>query len=412
MCSSDREKMQRRDNTSTHRIIIHIDFDYFFAQCEEIKRPEIKDKPVVVCIYSGRTKESGVVSTCNYIARKYGVKSGISIKTAKAKLAQVSQAVFLPSDIKHYSEKSDNAMTLIRDFLDNYSLSGTSSIVFQPIKCVKFEYIGLDECFVEVTEKVDFDFAKAKELANNLKKQIRKETGLTCSMGIAPNKLIAKIASDFQKPDGMTIIEPEEAKNFISKCNVDKIPGIGPKTTAKLFEMGIRTGGELSAFGLFRLIDAFGKKYATYLYNSAQGIDNESVKSRGSAKQIGRIITLKRDISQASEIDGELQYICKSVYKMALDQNVLFRNIGILLILNNLDNITRSKSLKTHSRDFHELYSSVKSILNDTLNKYPNIKVRRLGIKVSDLKDNEAQNSMLNFINNNIIYQRRRDHIK
>jgi DNA polymerase IV (DinB-like DNA polymerase) len=404
MCSSDREKMQRSDNTSTHRIITHIDFDYFFAQCEEIKRPEIKGKPVVVCIYSGRTKESGVVSTCNYIARKYGVKSGISIKIAKAKLAQVSQAVFLPSDIKHYSEKSDNAMTLIRDFLDNYSLSATSSIVFQPIKCVKFEYIGLDECFVEVTEKADFDFAKAKELANNLKKQIRKETGLTCSMGIAPNKLIAKIASDLQKPDGMTIVEPDEAKNFISKCNVDKIPGIGPKTTAKLLEMGIRTGGELSAFGLFRLIDAFGKKYATYLYKSGQGIDNEPVKSRGSAKQIGRIITLKRDISQTtSEIDGELEYICKSVYKMALDQNVIFRNIGILLILNNLDNITRSKSLKTHSRDFHELYSSVKSILNETLNNYPNIKVRRLGIKLSDLKDNEGQNTMLNFINNNII---------
>lgn len=391
--------MQHSDNPSTRRIIIHIDFDYFFAQCEEIKRPEIKGKPVVVCIYSGRSKESGVVSTCNYIARKYGVRSGIPIKTAKAKLAQVAQPVFLSSDINYYSEKSDDAMTLIRDFLDNYSLSGTRSIVFQPIKCLKFEYIGLDECFVEVTEKADFDFMRAKELANNLKKQLRKETGLTCSMGIASNKLIAKMASDFQKPDGMTIVKPDEAKSFVSKCNVDKIPGIGPKTTAKLFEMGIRTGGELSAFSLFRLIDVFGKKYATYLHNSAQGIDNEPIKPHGSAKQIGRIITLKRDISQASEIDGELQHICKSVYKMALDQNVLFRNIGILLILNNLNNITRSKSLKTHSRDFHELYSSVKAILNETLNNYPNIKVRRLGIKVSDLKDNEGQNSMLNFIN-------------
>jgi DNA polymerase IV (DinB-like DNA polymerase) len=393
--------MQHSDNTSTHRIIIHIDFDYFFAQCEEIKRPEIKDKPVVVCIYSGRTKESGVVSTCNYIARNYGIKSGIPIKIAKAKLAQVSQAVFLPSDIKYYSEKSDTVMTLIHDFLDNYSLSSACSNVFQPIKCVKFEYIGLDECFVEVTEKADFDFAKAKELANNLKKQIRKETQLTCSIGIAPNKMIAKIASDFQKPDGMTIVEPDEAKYFISNCNVDKIPGIGPKTSAKLLEMGIRTGGELSAFGLFRLIDAFGKKYATYLYNSAQGIDNQPIKSRGLAKQIGRIITLKKDISQTSEIEDELEYICKSVYKMALDQNVLFRNIGILLILNDLDNISRSKSLKTHSRDFNELYSSVKSILNVTLNNCPNIKVRRLGIKLSDLKDNEGQNTMLNFINNN-----------
>jgi len=391
--------MQHSDNPSTHRIIIHIDFDYFFAQCEEIKRPEIKGKPVVVCIYSGRTKESGVVSTCNYIARKYGVRSGIPIKTAKAKLAQVAQPVFLSSDINYYSEKSDDAMTLIRDFLDNYSLSGTRSIVFQPIKCLKFEYIGLDECFVEVTEKADFDFMRAKELANNLKKQLRKEIGLTCSIGIASNKLIAKMASDFQKPDGMTIVKPDEAKSFVSKCNVDKIPGIGPKTTAKLFEMGIRTGGELSAFSLFRLIDVFGKKYATYLHNSAQGIDNEPIKPHGSAKQIGRIITLKRDISQASEIDGELQHICKSVYKMALDQNVLFRNIGILLILNNLNNITRSKSLKAHSRDFQELYLSVKEILNETLNNYPNIKVRRLGIKVSDLKDNEGQNSMLNFIN-------------
>ena len=391
--------MQHSDNPSTHRIISHIDFDYFFAQCEEIKRPEIKSKPVVVCIYSGRTKESGVVSTCNYIARKYGVRSGIPIKTAKAKLAQVAQPVFLSSDINYYSEKSDDAMTLIRDFLDNYSLSGTRSIVFQPIKCLKFEYIGLDECFVEVTEKADFDFMRAKELANNLKKQLRKEIGLTCSIGIASNKLIAKMASDFQKPDGMTIVKPDEAKSFVSKCNVDKIPGIGPKTTAKLFEMGIRTGGELSAFSLFRLIDVFGKKYATYLHNSAQGIDNEPIKPHGSAKQIGRIITLKRDISQASEIDGELQHMCKSVYKMALDQNVLFRNIGILLILNNLNNITRSKSLKAHSRDFQELYLSVKEILNETLNNYPNIKVRRLGIKVSDLKDNEGQNSMLNFIN-------------
>jgi DNA polymerase IV (DinB-like DNA polymerase) len=382
---------------------MHIDFDYFFAQCEEIKRPEIKDKPVVVCIYSGRTKESGVVSTCNYIARNYGIKSGIPIKIAKAKLAQVSQAVFLPSDIKHYSEKSDNAMTIIRDFLENYSLSSVRSNVFQPIKCAKFEYIGLDECYVEVTEKADFDFEKAKELANNLKKQIRKETRLTCSIGIAPNKMIAKIASDFQKPDGMTIVGPDEAKNFISNCNVDKIPGIGPKTSAKLLEMGIRTGGELSAFGLFRLIDTFGKKYATYLYNSAQGIDNEPVKLRGLAKQIGRIITLKKDISQTSEIEDELEHICKSVYKMALDQNVLYRNIGVLLILNDLDNITRSKSLKTHSRDFHELYSSVKSILNVTLNNYPNIKVRRLGIKLSDLKDNEGQNTMLNFINDNVI---------
>lgn len=394
------KEMQHSDNTLTPRIIFHIDLDYFFAQCEEIRRPELKAKPVVVCVYSGRTKESGVVSTSNYIARKYGVKSGISIKTAKSRLAVVSLPVFLPSDIRYYSEISDNTMTLIRNFIENYSLSANGSGNCQGTECIKFEYVGVDECFVEVTDKVAADYIKANELANSLKKQIRKETGLTCSVGIAPNKLIAKIASDFYKPDGMTMVQPAEAKNFIAKCDVEKIPRIGPKTSAKLFEMGIRTADQLSAFGLFRLIDVFGKRYATYLYKAAQGIDDEPVKSRGSAKQIGRIITLKRDISQASEIDEELQYICKSVHEMALDQNLYFRNIGIVLILNDLDNISRSKSLKIHSADFDELYSTVKLVLNETLNDNPNLKVRRLGVKISDLKANEGQNTMLNFLNN------------
>jgi DNA polymerase IV (DinB-like DNA polymerase) len=380
-------------------MIIHIDFDYFFAQCEEIRRPEIKDKAVVVCVYSGRSKESGVVSTCNYIARKYGVKSSIPIKIAKARLAQVSQSVFLPSDIKYYSEKSNNIMTLIRNFVDKYSLYDTSSTFYNGIKPVNFEYIGLDECFIEATNIANFDFTKAKELAYNLKKII-KETGLTCSIGIGPNKLIAKVASDFQKPDGMTMVKPNESKNFISNCNVDKIPGVGTKMTAKLFEMGIHTCGQLSEFGLFRLIDSFGKRYGTFLYKSAQGIDNEPVKSRPSAKQIGRIVTLKKDISHASEMDDEIHYICKAVYKTALDKNMSFRNIGVLLILNDLYIISRSRSLKTHTRDFNELYSSVKSILNQTINNDRDIKVRRLGIKLSDLKYNEGQNTMLKYINN------------
>jgi DNA polymerase IV (DinB-like DNA polymerase) len=396
------KQMQHSDNISSPRIIFHIDLDYFFAQCEEIRRPEIKGKPVVVCVYSGRTEESGVVSTCNYLARKYGIKSGISIKTAKSRVAPFSLAVFLPSDIKYYNKISDNTMTLIRNFLENYSSSVISSDACQGTECIKFEYVGLDECFVELTDKVASDYIKAKELANILKKLIRKEIGLTCSVGIAPNKLIAKIASDFHKPDGMTMVQPAEAKNFIAKCDIDKIPRIGPKTSAKLFEMGIRTADQLSAVSLFRLIDVFGKRSATFLRRAAQGIDDEPVKSRGSAKQIGRIITLKRDISQASEINEELQYICKSVHKMALDQNVYFRNIGIVLILNDLDSISRSKNMRIHSADFDELYSTVKLLLRETLNDNPNVKIRRLGVKISDLKGNEGQNTMIDFLDNNI----------
>ena len=145
-----------------------------------------------------------------------------------------------------------------------------------------------------------------------------------------------------------------------------------------------------------------GKALQHIFTKQTQGIDDEPIKSRGPAKQIGRIITLKSDVSQASDIETELQYICRSVHKMALDRNVYFKNIGIILILNDLNNITRSKSLKTHSADFDELYSTVKLILNETLNDNPNLKVRRLGIKLSELKDNKGQNTMLNFFNDNI----------
>ena len=187
--------------SSSLRIVSHIDFDYFYAQCEEIRRPEIKYSPVIICVYSGRTSDSGIVSASNYVARKYGIKSGIPIKTAKSKLVNVLEgsATFLPADMRYYSQKSNIAMAVIKQFAD------------------KFEHVGVDECFIEITEVTGSDFGEAKELARELKNSIKKETGLTCSIGIASNKLLAKIASDFQKPDGLTVIMPEQVTDFISK---------------------------------------------------------------------------------------------------------------------------------------------------------------------------------------------------
>ncbi|MGA8913843.1 MAG: DNA polymerase IV, partial [Nitrososphaeraceae archaeon] len=270
--------------SSSSRIVSHIDFDYFYAQCEEIRRPEIKYSPVIICVYSGRTSDSGIVSTSNYVARKYGIKSGIPIKTAKSKLVNVLEgsATFLPADMRYYSQKSNIAMAVIKQFAD------------------KFEHVGVDECFIEITEVTGSDFGEAKELARELKNSIKKETRLTCSIGIASNKLLAKIASNFQKPDGLTVILPEQVTDFISKCDLNKIPGIGNKTRERLSEMGVRTISELSRLDSFKLSDVFGKKTAIYLHDAARGIDNERVKSHDSTKQIGRISTLKSDATQSS----------------------------------------------------------------------------------------------------------------
>src|SRR5690242_14016463 len=138
-----------------------------------------------------------------------------------------------------------------------------------------FECVGIDECFIDVSERAkgNFDFGKA--IAHSLKEQILDCAKITCSIGIAPNKMLAKIASDYVKPDGLTIIRPEDVTQFISSLDLDKIPGIGPKTRDRLAKLGVRTSGELESFDFFRLTAEFGKKNATYIYNAARGVDNE-----------------------------------------------------------------------------------------------------------------------------------------
>lgn len=176
------------------RIILHIDMDYFFAQCEEREHPELKGKPVVICVYSGRGGDRGAVSTSNYEARKLGVKAGISISRAK-KLAP--NAVFLPVNMELYHYKSGQVMEILKEYSD------------------KIEQESIDEAYCDLTEKVT-GFEGARMLALKLKDEIRQLVGLTCSVGIGPNKLIAKVASDYKKPDGLTVVRSEEVLQFLA----------------------------------------------------------------------------------------------------------------------------------------------------------------------------------------------------
>ena len=150
------------------KIIFHIDFDYFYAQCEEIRKPELRNIPSVVCVYSGREDDSGVVSTCNYQARKYGVKAAMPIRLAKSKLKDV-RAVFLPTDIPYYQEISRNAMKVIQNYGD------------------LFEQVSVDECYVDFTKITNSDFDDAKIFATSLQKNIKEQINLTCSIGVGPN---------------------------------------------------------------------------------------------------------------------------------------------------------------------------------------------------------------------------------
>ena len=196
------------------RIIMLVDLDYFFAQCEELRNPSLKDKPVVVGMYSGRTEDSGAVSTANYLARKYGVKSGIPLFLAKKRL-EGTDAVFLPVDYDYYQQISDRIMQILRGFPD------------------AFEQVGIDEAYLDVTQRVHGSLDEAKRLVQQMKSAVKDQVGVTFSVGVGPNKLIAKIASDKQKPNGLTIVQPEEVEIFLSPLPVDNLLGVGRKTVVE-----------------------------------------------------------------------------------------------------------------------------------------------------------------------------------
>jgi len=364
---------------NTIRIIFHIDFDYFYAQCEELRDTSLKGKAVVVCVYSARGGDSGAVSTSNYKAREYGVKSGIPIKLAKNKLKDVPEAKFLPMDRDYYEEMSERAMQIVRKYGD------------------KFELVGIDEGFIEATEKLEDDFGRAEELAMAVKQELKKELGLTCSIGIAPNKLIAKIASDFQKPDGLTLVKPEGVKAFLTDLSVGKILGVGKKTEETLNEMGAKTIGELSNIYIYTLTKQFGRKIGTYLYNAARGIDEEPVVESESITQLSRITTLKKSTIMIEEMVEDLESLCNDVHKSAVEQGFSFRSIGIMLILDDLSIKTKSRSLKSHTDNADELFKVAKMLLEEAVAE-SQILVRRLGVKVSELVSSKGQDTLSRFM--------------
>ena len=369
--------------TDEKRIIFHIDFDYFFAQCEEIRNPSIKDIPVVICVFSGRTEYSGIVSTANYVARKYGIKAGIPIKAAKSKLKDFDNKIFLPLDIEYYKLLSNQAMKII--------ISETT------VK--NYEIIGLDECYLDLTNIVT-DYKDAISLAGVIKYRLSKALHLSCSIGLSYNKLLAKIASEYKKPNGLFVIEPNETLKIISDLDISIIPGIGPKNKRKLNEFGITTFKQLSEIDIAFLKKNFGNYYAEFLHKSSIGINNDPIYIKQQSKQITRIKTLKEYTSDIDLVRALISELCKSVYSDVIQRELHFKSVGLIFIDNKLGIVNRSKSLKYYSQNLNDLIDHANSIFLDYISVYDLFKLRRIGVKVSEIKKNEGQNTLSNYIEN------------
>jgi DNA polymerase IV (archaeal DinB-like DNA polymerase) len=352
-----------------HRIIFHLDMDHFFTAVEQREHPEIKGKPVIVGADPKEGKGRGVVSTSSYEARKAGVRSGMPISRAY-KLCP--EATYLRPNFPLYIKVSNEIMQIAQKYTD------------------KFEQWGIDEAFLDVTTK-SADFNEAKTIAEQIKHEIKQKTDLTCSIGIGPNKLIAKIASDFQKPDGLTIIRENEVEKFLAPLPARKLLWVGRKTEDRLKTMGINTIGDLAHTDPTILTETFGMM-GTQMYLSAHGIDKSEVETRYGVKSISHETTFEQDTADPNEVTKTLETMSDEVTKEAKHENLFFKTVAIKIRYQNFETHTSSKTLPFMTDRPQDLRKTAKELLQQYLKA--DRKIRLIGVRVSTFISSEKQRTL------------------
>ncbi len=347
-----------------------MDMDHFYTAVEEREHPEYKGKPVVVGADPKEGKGRGVVSTSNYEARRAGVRSGMPISRAW-KLCP--EAIYLPPNFPLYIGVSNEIMDIAREYAD------------------KFEPWGIDEAFLDVSARVK-SYGEAEALAKQLKREIREKESLTCSIGIGPNKLVAKTASDFQKPDGLTAVKDGEAEKFLSPLPVRKLLWVGRKTEAKLKTMGINTIGGLARYDPMVLAEKFGVM-GTQMHLMARGIDRSEVEARTEVKSISHETTFEEDTADADTVLRALDALSEEVCQEVLNQNLFFKTVTIKLRYENFETHTRSKTLPFITNRAQDLKKTAKELLHTHLRS--DRKVRLIGVRVSSFVKGEKQKTLM-----------------
>jgi len=352
------------------RVILHVDMDAFYASAEGRRNPALAGLPVIVGADPKGGTGRGVVAGCSYEARKFGVHSAQPISRA---YRLCPQAVYLRPDFALYEEVSARIMDVLRSF------SG------------KLEVMGLDEAFVDVSDNVT-DFDQAAQLARKIKDEIKAREGLTCSIGVAPNKAIAKIASDYQKPDGITVVTPEEATLFLRSLPVSRISGVGKKTAEILTKVGVKTIGDLASLPAGRVVDLFGK-WGIRLWEIANGVDETPVVTSYEIKSISNETTFEEDVGDRAVVIETLDKLAKDVHARAVHEGFMWRTIGIKLRFEDFSTFTRAKSKNEYTQSLEIVRDSVRSLFSE-FEKDPR-KIRLVGVRVSNLRRTDSSQETL-----------------
>ncbi|MBU2617516.1 MAG: DNA polymerase IV [Euryarchaeota archaeon] len=340
--------------------ILHVDMDSFFSSVETRERPELRGLPVVVGADPKEGKGRGVVSTCSYEAREHGIRSGMPVSRAYKKCPE---AVFLPVNMALYRKVSGNIMEILRKYAD------------------KFQQISVDEAFLDISKRVE-RYRDVRELVQKIKEEIWDREKLTCSVGVGPNKFIAKIASDFDKPDGLTVVL-EGVEGFLAPLSVRRIPGVGEKTEKALKEMGIETICQLAECDEQKLVAQFGK-LGHRLHLLAKGIDESEVIEIRETKSLGREITFEEDTDDPDALDHAIDGLANEVQRVLTDKGYRFRTLTLKIRFEDFETHTRSRSFDLPVSDLELIEETGKELMQEFIEGRK--KVRLVGIRVSNLE--------------------------
>ena len=338
--------------------ILHVDMDAFFAAVEVIDNPSLKGKPVMV----GGTSERGVVATCSYEARAYGVKSAMPIYIAKSKCPS---GIFLPTRYWRYKEISNKIFDVFYEITD------------------LVEPLSIDEAYLDVTSLNKDPI----EIAKVIKNKVKQQTGLTISVGISYNKFLAKLASDWNKPNGLKIITKDMIPKILFPLPIDKVYGLGKKYSKKLNDIGIFTIEELYALPRDFLVEFFGK-FGVEIYERIRGVDRREISIDRERKSVGKETTLSIDTDNKNELKEYLKHFSSDISYILKNKNLCGNNVTIKIKTSSFINHTRSRTIYNYTNEEAAIYKEACCILDDI---YFEEKIRLIGLSVSNLKDNKIE---------------------
>lgn len=343
------------------RVILHVDMDAFYVSVERRENVELEGKPVIVGADPQGGKGRGVVMAASYEAREIGIRSGMPISLA---WRMAPTAVYLRPNYDLYGAVSESVMDVLRSYAD------------------VLEHVSIDEAFLDVTSKVH-GFDDAAEYAARVKAGVRQHEGLACTIGVAPNKSAAKIASELAKPDGLKVVQPDDMAAFLDPLPVTKISGVGSKTAQVLERVGVRTIGELARFPGAELKKLLGKN-AVWLWAIARGMEELPVEERPDPKSISVERTFDRDVSDWNVVQETLNDVAHNVFLRARGQGATFRTIGIKIRFEGFQTHLRERTLSSHVLDEKVLAQVCRELAEEFADGKH--RVRLVGVRVTNLQ--------------------------